>query len=58
MSNTKKNLKFIENIYNQNYVLFDLNLRANKIKSGYLFRDCINALSDFIDNKKTRFLGA
>lgn len=58
MSNTEKKLTFIENIYNQNYVLFDLNFRANKIKSGYLFRDCINALSDFIDNKKTRFLGA
>ena len=55
MSNTEKNLTFIENIYNQNYVLFDLNFRANKIKSGYLFRDCINALSDFIDNKKHVF---
>ena len=58
MRNSKKKLKCIEDTSMENYVLFDLNFRANKIKSGYLFRDCINALSDFIGNKDTRFLGA
>ena len=58
MRNTKKFLKGIVNEYKDSYVLFDLNFRANKIKSSYLLRDCLNALSEFIDDKKIRFLGA
>lgn len=57
MSKEEK-LNFIGNAYKENYVLFDLNFRANKIKSSYLLRDCINALSSFIDNKTVHFLGA
>lgn len=58
MSNSEEKLNFIGNTCKENYVLFDLNFRANKIKSSYLLRDCINALSSFIDNKTVRFLGA
>jgi len=37
---------------NLNFVLFDLNHKAQKIKNGYLIKDCINSLSEFIDNSK------
>ena len=58
MRNSKKKLKCIEDTSMENYVLFDLNFRANKIKSGYLLKDSIIALSNFIGNKDTRFWGA
>lgn len=35
-----------------NFVLFDLNLKAQKIKNGYLIKDCIAALSNFVDESK------
>lgn len=35
-----------------NLVLFDLNLKATKIKNGYLIKDCISALSAFIVKNK------
>lgn len=35
-----------------NFVLFDLNLKAQKIKNGYLIKDCITALSNFVDEAK------
>lgn len=57
MSKEEK-LNFIGNSYKENYVLFDLNFRANKIKSSYLIKDCINALSSFIDNNTVRYSGA
>lgn len=58
MRNSEKFLNKVANEYKDSYVLFDLNSRANKIKSCYLIKNCITALAQFIDNKKTNFLGA
>lgn len=35
-----------------NFILFDLNLKAQKIKNGYLIKDYITALSNFVDESK------
>ena len=38
-----------------NFVLFNLNVKASRIKSNYLIKDCINALSQFIENSKVGY---
>jgi len=35
-----------------NFILLDLNLKASKIKSNYMIKDCINALSNFVECSK------
>lgn len=46
------------NIFKENYVFFNLNSRASKIKSSYLLKDCISALSSFINKNTVRLQGA
>ncbi len=41
--------------FESNFVMFDLKLKAMHIKNGYLLKNSINSLANFVDASRLRF---
>ncbi|CDC19798.1 unknown [Clostridium sp. CAG:306] len=53
MSKEKSNeLKIV---VESNFTLFDLRIRASQIKNGYLLRNSLSTLADFVESSKLQF---